>query len=205
MIQLPSRHRMTSSCFRQLSSRIYISDATRSSLAPCDHLTSDRWNANNGAICSIQRSELVDYVSSRMKTTPARDLKCYELGPNASTAVSVIKHRDLFQLICRLYWNLLGWFTVSAAVAMWWTVRAEWRVANGRRDEHGLTFEPTVFQSVLRGEKDRNAVPVVKKGTGTAFRCVPVANHPWTEEDLECCRKVNIKSACLFSNTVYCI
>ena len=28
-------------------------------------------------------------------------------------------------------------------------------------------------------KKDRNGVPVVKKRTGTAFRCVPVPNEPW--------------------------
>ena len=32
---------------------------------------------------------------------------------------------------------------------------------------------------VLRSvKKDRNGVPVVKKRTGTAFRCVPVSNEP---------------------------
>ena len=31
----------------------------------------------------------------------------------------------------------------------------------------------------LYAEKDRNGVPVIKKTTGTAFRCVPARNEPW--------------------------
>jgi hypothetical protein len=53
---------------------LYISDLSQSSLqqlAPSDHLTLNRWNANNGALYSIQRSELIDHVSSRKKTTSA--------------------------------------------------------------------------------------------------------------------------------------
>jgi len=30
----------------------------------------------------------------------------------------------------------------------------------------------------LYAEKDRNGVPVIKKRTGTAFRCVPARNEP---------------------------
>ena len=33
--------------------------------------------------------------------------------------------------------------------------------------------------ALLSVKKDRNDVPVVKKRTGTAFRCVPVPNEPW--------------------------
>ena len=50
---LMSRLRLSSSCFHQLSSGLYISDLARLSLAqlaPYDHLTSDRWKANNGAL-----------------------------------------------------------------------------------------------------------------------------------------------------------
>jgi hypothetical protein len=42
-----------------------------------------------------------------MKTTPAHDLQCLELGLSASTAVSVVKHCDPFQLICLFRTNVL--------------------------------------------------------------------------------------------------
>jgi len=31
-------------------------------------------------------------------------------------------------------------------------------------------------------EKDRNGVPVVKKRTGTAFRCIPARNEHWLRQ-----------------------
>ena len=68
------------------------------------------------------------------------------------------------------------------------------RMARGERTEGRMnTAQPIVFQSVIRGEKDRNTFPVVKKGTGTAFRCVPVANHPWLWLTYNCCYMFNNK------------
>jgi hypothetical protein len=111
-------------------------------------------------------------VSSRMKTTPAHDLKCHELGPSVSTVVSVVKHRDPFQLICLFCTSILKFIgSIHCQRRHDDAMNGSSRVARGQRTEEQLnTAQPTVFQSVIRGEKDRNAVPVVKKRTGTAFR-----------------------------------
>ena len=39
----------------------------------------------------------------------------------------------------------------------------------------------------LYAEKDRNGVLVIKKRTGTAFRCVPARNEPWSQHVLFVC------------------
>jgi len=40
------------------------------------------------------------------------------------------------------------------------------------------TTAAAFLRSTLYAEKDRNGVPVIKKRTGTAFRCVPARNEP---------------------------
>jgi len=34
--------------------------------------------------------------------------------------------------------------------------------------------------AAIYAEKDRNGIPVIKKRTGTALRCVPAQNEPWS-------------------------
>ena len=79
----------------QLFSGLYTSIFARSSLAQLalsDHLLSNRWNANNGALSSIRWRQLMDHISSLgwwFQTLWIR-----------SDRLNAVKHRDPFQLRC---------------------------------------------------------------------------------------------------------
>jgi hypothetical protein len=141
----------------------------------------------SGAISSIQRSELVDHVSPRMKTALAHTglmtpSVMHELGPttfmSASTAVSVVKHRDPFQLICLFDTNILKFYWVDSLPSPRWLCdeRCEQSgayVANGRSD--GWTRPNILSFSPSFGVKTTGTpFPSSKKN----LNGVPVANHP---------------------------
>ena len=49
-----------------------------------------------------------------------------------------------------------------------------------KRANLSLSFKWNLNFAAIYAEKDRNGVPVIKKRTGTAFRCVPARNEPCT-------------------------